>query len=198
MTIRELIDHIYSKTKLNRGLKILLMVNTILVFSTGLFAPFYVLFVEKIGGGIALAGLSWGLFSVVTGVLILIFSDWGLKVQRQERLVALGYTIRAVVFLSYAFMDNIPQLIMTQVLWGIGTAVGAPAFDVLYSKHTDNEGSLWQWGQYEGIASIAIGISALIGGLVIAGLGYQMLFIIMAIICLILGMYIWRLPKEVL
>ena len=183
---------------MNRGLRILLMVNTLLTFATGLFAPFYAIFVMKIGGDVVFAGLSWGLFSVTTGLLVLIFSDWGLKVQQPERLVALGYIIRSAVFLSYAFMGNIPQLILTQVLWGIGAAVGAPAYDSLYSKHTDQEGSLWQWGQYEGITSIAVGISAIIGGLVIAWLGYTMLFVIMAIIYLISGMYIWSLPKDVL
>ncbi len=198
MAIKDLINRIYNKTRLNRGLRVLLASNAVLTFSIGLFAPFYAVFVQKIGGNIVFAGLSWGLFSVVTGVLVLAFSDWGLRVQRQERLVALGYATRSIVFLSYAFMNNIPQLLMTQVLWGIGTAVGAPAFDSLYSKHTDSDGSLWQWGQYEGLSSIAVGISALIGGLVIAWLGYRMLFILMAAICLALGVYIWRLPKDVL
>lgn len=198
MTFRELLSHIYNKTEFNRGLRILLTVNTIITFSTGLFAPFYAVFVGKIGGSVAFAGLSWGLFAVVSGVLILVFSDWGLKVQQRERLVALGYAIRGVVFVSYAFMNNIPQLIITQILWGIGTAVGSPAYDALYTKHTDNEGVLWQWGQYEGVTSIAVGLSALIGGLIIEELGYVTLFVIMAIICFGVGSYIWHLPKEVL
>ncbi len=176
----------------------MLTVNTILVFAMGLFSPFYAVFIEKLGGNIAFAGLAWGLFSIVTGVLVLIFSAWGLKVQRESKLVSLGYAIRGIVFVSYAFMTNIPQLIITQVLWGVGAALGAPAFDSLYSKHTDNETSMWQWGQYEGVTSIAVGLSALVGGLVIELLGYQSLFIGMALICLISGAYIWSLPADVL
>ncbi|MCL4405183.1 MAG: MFS transporter [Patescibacteria group bacterium] len=193
----DLVGHIYSKSIFSRGLKILLTVNTFIVFATGLFSPFYALFIEKIGGGVIFAGISWSVFSIVSGVLVLVFSDWGLRVfHHRERLVALGYVIRGAVFVSYAFMTNLPQLIVTQLLWGIGAAVGAPAFDSLYTKNTDSERSLKQWSRYEGVTSIAVGLSALIGGLIIEELGFPVLFIIMAAICLLIGIYIWSLPKD--
>ena len=198
MGIRHLLGFILPQRKLNKGLSILIAVNTAMVFILGMFVPFYAVFVQKIGGDIAFVGLSWAVFSIVAGVLTLLFGKWQLKVKEQELLLALGYCIRGVVFLSYAFIDSIPQLILTQVLWGIGVALGTPAFDAIYSSHTDHENSIVQWGQWEGIASIAVGLAALVGGVLIQAVGYSIVFIGMSILSFALGAYIWRLPRTTL
>lgn len=184
--------------RLNRSLRILILTNTILVFVFGLFVPFYAVFVQHIGGSIAMAGFTWALFSIAAGVLILLLSRWEIRVKEQELLLALGYIIRGVAFLSYAFMSTMSQLVVTQLLWAIGMALGVPAFDSIYSTHTDKDNSIQQWGSWEGIASISSGCAALVGGLLIQAFGYPAVFLSMAIICFLLGIYIWLLPREVL
>ena len=133
---------IFPKTGLNRSLRILITVNSVLVFIMGLFAPFYAVFVQQIGGSIAFAGLSWAIFSIVSGVLIFLFSNWQMKVKEPELLIALGYILRGGVFMSYVFMTSIPQLIITQIFWGVAVALGTPAFDSVYSNHTTRENSI--------------------------------------------------------
>jgi len=169
-----------------------------MVFVVGIFAPFYAVFVENIGGSIAFAGLSWAVFSIVAGFLTLLFSKWQLEVKEQELMLALGYFIRGGVFLSYAFMGSITQLILTQVLWGIGVAIGTPAFDAVYSAHTNKQDSIIQWGHWEGVAAIATGVAALLGGVLIEIAGYPFVFFAMAVFCFLLGTYVWKLPREVL
>lgn len=198
MNIKEFFAIILPGARLNKSLRILIFTNTIMVFIMGLFSPFYAVFVQKIGGGVALAGLSWAIFSIVAGILILLFCQWQIKVKEQELLLALGYFIRGTVFLSYAFMGSIAQLIFTQVLWGIGSALGTPAFDSIYGSHTNKSDSIVQWGQWEGIASISIGLAAIIGGVLIQTMGYFIVFIGMAVLSILLGIYIWRLPREIL
>ena len=169
-----------------------------MVFVIGLFAPFYAVFVEGLGGNIAFAGVSWALFSIVSGILTLFFTRWELKFHEQELLLALGYIIRAIVFLSYAFMTSIFQLMVTQVLWGIAAAIGSPAFDAVYSAHTNSEDSIVQWGGWEGIASIAAGVAALLGGFFIQVFGFTPVFLGMAVISFFLAIYLWALPRELL
>ncbi len=130
--------------RLNRPLRILIVTNAILMFLVSLFAPFYAVFIASLGGGIALAGLSWALYQIVSGVLILLFSQWELKIKEPELLIALGYLLRGGVFLSYAFMETFTQLFITQILWGIATALGTPAFDAVYASHTTAEDSIVQ------------------------------------------------------
>jgi len=198
MNLKEFFGLIFPRERLNRSLRILITVNTGMVFVIGLLAPFYAVFVQKIGGSIAFAGFSWAVFSIVAGVFTLLFSKWQLKVKEQELLLALGYFIRGAVFLSYAFMGSITQLIFTQVLWGIGAAIGSPAFDAVYTAHTSKESSIMQWGQWEGVASIATGFAAIIGGILIQATGYLIVFLGMSVLSFLLGVYIWRLPRKVL
>ncbi len=188
----------FLPTRLNKSLRILISVNAMLVFVVGLIGPFYAIYVQKIGGGISFAGFSWGLFSIVTGILTLLFSRWGLKVKEQELLIALGYILRAAVFLSYAFMDSMAELILTQILWGVAVALGTPAFDATYTAHTTAGECMFEWGNWEGIAAIASGVAAIAGGFMIQFFGFQPLFFIMSGIMALLGIYIWTLPRSLL
>ncbi len=170
-----------------------------MIFVLGMFSPFYALYVQKIMGGNALiAGLAWGLFAITTGLLTLFFTRWKLNMKEPELLIALGYGIRGVVFLSYAFMYGIPQLLFTQLLWGLAAAIGVPAFDAVYSQHTDKDGALSEWGKWEGFASITAGLAAITGGFLIQGFGYEIIFMIMAFSSFFLAWYIWKLPRELL
>lgn len=196
--IKKVFSFLLPDTRLNHSLRILLMTNATLVFIMGLFAPFYAVFVQEIGGNIAFAGFSWAIFSIVAGVLIFMFSRWELRVKEQELLIALGYLLRGGVFISYAFMTTLAQLVVTQILWGIAAALSTPAFDSVFASHTTQDASIVQWGSWEGVSAIATGVAALIGGLVIHALGYQVIFITMAAISLVLAAYIWFLPREVL
>lgn len=199
MRFIKLLAFLFPARKLNRSLRILIAVNTAMVFIVAMFAPFYAIYVQdKIGGNLAIAGFSWAIYPIVAGILIFIFSQLGMKVKEQELLLALGYFIRGLVFLSYAFMGSIGQLIFTQVLWGIGSALGVPAFDATYGKHTSSEKSIAEWGQWEGMAYIATGAAALISGIVIQLVGYFWLFCLMSAASVILGIYIWFLPRDLL
>ncbi len=196
--IKQVFAFVFPDRHLNRSLRILVVSNSIFVFIMGLFAPYYAVFIQNIGGSIAFAGFAWAIFSIVAGVLILLFSSWELKIKEPELLLALGYLLRGGVFISYAFMTSLPQLIVTQVIWGVAVALGTPAFDSLYASHTDKEASIAQWGGWEGIAAIMTGAGALIGGLVIQSFGYGAVFIGMALISFGLGVYIWKQPRDLL
>ncbi len=198
MTIRQLFRIAFPDTKLNPSLRILITTNTILVFIMELFVPFYAVFILRLGENLAFAGFSWALFYIVSGILTLTLARWEVRVKEQELLIATGYFVRSIVFISYVFMTSIPQLLLTQVLWGAAAALGNPAFDVVYARHTDSENSILQWGQWEGIASIAAGTAALVGGIIVESFGFQTIFMIMAGMSFSLGLYIWRLPREAL
>lgn len=198
MKIKNLFRFVLPQVRPNRSLRILIAANTLMNFTIGIFAPFYAVFVENIGGTIAFAGLSWALFSVVAGLLTLLFRRWQLRVKEQELLLALGYIIRGTVFLSYAFMGGIVQLLLTQVLWGIASALGTPAFDAVYSAHTRQKDSIVQWGQWEGISAIATGLAAIVGGVLFQFIGYSPVFVGMSLLSFVLGIYIWWLPRKLL
>jgi len=198
MNLFNVVAFLFSPRKLNKSLRVLISVNTVMVFIVSMFAPFYAIFVQSIGGNLAVAGFTWAVYPIVAGILTFLFSQWEMRVKEQELLMAVGYFIRGLVFMSYAFMGSIAQLIFTQVLWGIGTALSTPAFDATYSSHTSHEGSIAEWGQWEGMSSVATGVAALVSGIVIQSVGYTWLFSGMSAASIVLGIYIWLLPRELL
>ena len=198
MNFFKIVSCMVPARKLNKSLRILVMVNTTMVFTVAMFTPFYAIFVQKFNSNIAIVGFSWAVFPIVAGLLTFLFSRWQMKVKEQELLLAVSYFIRGAVFLSYAFMGSISQLILTQILWGVGSALGTPAFDATYGAHTSREGSIAEWGQWEGMAAIATGMAALLSGVIIQMVGYFWLFSTMALVSVFLGIYIWRLPRELL
>ncbi len=198
MDIRAIYRFLLPDMHLNKSLRILITLNTGMTFIIGVFAPFYAVYVQEVGGDIAFAGFAWAVMQIVSGVLTIFFTRWSLRVHEQELLLALGYLLRAGVFLSYAFMDSMGQLILTQVVWGIAAAIGVPAFDAIYSGHTTKDESIGQWGGWEGIAGIAAGVAALLGGFIIQAFGFQPMFFAMAAVAFFLALYIWLLPREVL
>jgi predicted MFS family arabinose efflux permease len=196
--IRRIFSVVFPGAGLNKSLRILIMLNMAITFVIGIFAPFYAVFVAKIGGDIAFAGFSWAILGIISGILTLFFTKWELRIKEQELLLALGYFIRGVVFLSYAFMASMSQLILTQILWGVAVAISVPAFDAIYSAHTTRDGSIAEWGGLEGVSSIATGVAALIGGIVVQTFGFQPIFFVMSGVAFFLALYIWFLPREVL
>lgn len=179
-----------SDAQRNTEAKTLIFINAGYTFAVGMFAPFYAVYVAKIGGGAALAGVSWAIFSIVSGLLILLLSKWELHVRKRHVLLAVGYLIRAAAFVSYAFMYTVPQLLVTQILWGIGSALGTPAFDALYASSISEKEAIAQWGDWEGLSAIATGIAALAGGFLIQWVGFTPLFLIMAGLATVLGVSI--------
>jgi hypothetical protein len=196
--IFNIIAGVFPTRKLKKSLRILVLANAAMVFVVAMFAPFYAVYAQKINANIAIVGLSWAVYPIVAGFLTFLFSRWQMKVKEQELMLALSYMIRGGAFFSYAFMGGILQLILTQILWGIGSALGAPAFDSLYSSHTSNEGSVAEWGQWEGMALMAQGIAAVTSGVIIQAVGYTWLFAAMSTVSFFLGIYIWKLPRELL
>ncbi len=198
MSFVRVIAGMFPPRKLNKSLRVLVGVNTAMVFIVAMFSPFYAVFIRKISGNLAIAGFSWAVYPIVAGILIFLFSRWEMRVKEQELLLAVGYFIRGAVFLSYAFMGSLAQLIFTQILWGVGSALSVPAFDATYASHTSKEGSIGEWGQWEGMAYISTGLAALLSGFFIEYMGYFWLFCLMSAASVALGVYIWRLPREIL
>jgi MFS family permease len=182
----------------NHSLRILLFVSTAMTFVLGILAPFYALYVVKLGGDVETAGVSWAAFSIVSGVLMLSFTVWETSVKDKKLLYASGYFLRAITFFLYIFISSMYELILAQILLGISLALSNPAFDALFMKHTDKNKEIAEWGGWEGCTAIATGCAALFGGYVIQNYGFVSVFSVMCIISLSLGLYLVLLPREIL
>lgn len=174
---------------MQRKLKILLFASSLSMLAAGFLGPIYAIFVEEIGGDILTAGTSYAVFSIAAGLLIFFVSRWEDHVKHQEKLVVLGYALGVLGFLGYLLIRNPFDLFVVQVVFGIGAAVGTPAYDGLYSKHLDKGKFASEWGAWESMAYIITGISAAIGGFVVSLYSFKVLLTAMLLISL-LGLFV--------
>jgi predicted MFS family arabinose efflux permease len=194
--IEILVEDVGKKNKW--GIKILLLSSTITTFLTGLFAPFYILYVEKLGGDIEKAGTSLAVFSIVSGVLILAFSVWESSVKDKKKLYVGGLLLRALVFALYIYIDSYYMLLLTQFLLGISAALVNPSFDALFTEHLTKEKVIAEWGGWEGLTAIATGAASFVGPYLIIHFGFSFLFISMSLITTLIAIRLLMLPRETL
>jgi MFS family permease len=160
-------------------MRILLLSVFLYYLAGGLIGPLYAVFVQKIGGDLLTAGSAYAVFSIVSGVLIFLMSRWEDRVRHQEKMIVLGSGVAALGFLGYIFVSSPWELLVVQAIFGLEYAIGAPAFDSMYSKNLDKGRYATEWGEFESMRMAVLGISAVAGGVVAGVLGFRVLLVVM-------------------
>jgi len=167
---------------MKKELKILLIASALTSLAGGLFGPIYAVFVQEIGGDLLTAGGAFSIFSIIAGVMIYFISQWEDRVKHQERLIVAGYALGSLGYLGYLFVQSPMHLFGVQVILGVATAVGTGAYDGVYSRNMDKGKFASEWGMWEAMYYIVVGISALAGGILADAYGFKALFMIMFIV----------------
>ena len=183
---------------LNKPLRILLATNSMILFATAMLGPIYALFVEKVGGSLLDAGFAGGVFALAAGVTVIISGKYSDKIKESELVVVFGYIIIGCGYLLYILVNSIWMLLLVQVLVGFGEAIYSPAFDSVYSRHLSLTKVSRQWGAWESTNYFTTAIGAIFGGLIATVFGFNILFLIMAMLCFTSAVYIIRLPRKIL
>lgn len=182
---------------LNRALRILLITNSLILVAGAMLGPIVALFVEQIGGDILDAGYAGAAFALAAGITVVISGKYSDRVKHTEHIVVIGYLLVAIGYTLYVFVNSIWLLLLVQLIIGFGEAIYAPAFDSLYSKHLTSHKEGTQWGIWESMNYFSIAGGALIGGIIAHYLGFNVLFLVMAVLSLLSALYIYFLPKNV-
>ena len=183
---------------LNRKLRILYITNGFVLLAGAMLAPIYALFVEDMGGDLLDAGLTSTVFFLTAGIVTLLSGKYSDKIKENELIVVFGYVIMAIGFSLYLFASSIWMLYIIQFVIGLGEAIYSPPFDAIYSKYLDKGKSGDQWGIWEAMSYFSIAAGAFAGGLVVTYFGFNSIFVIMSLLCLMSAIYIYRLPRKVL
>ncbi len=141
--------------------------------------PIYAIFVERIGGSILEASGAWAVFALTAGILMYLIGRWEDRHKHHLKMLFFGYLITAFAFLGYIFISSPAELLVLQIIAGIGSAIIFPSYDALYSGYLDKGRPASEWGMLEGMERIVAAISALIGGIIASYLGFNVLFFAM-------------------
>jgi MFS family permease len=170
---------------MKKRLAILLWTSFFINLAAGLFGPLYAVFVEEIGGNLIHAGFAYSIFSIFSGGLIYFIGRWEDRFKHQENLLVASRFLACIAFFGYIFISNVYELYAIQLFLGIAFAIGSPAFSSLYSKNLQKGKYASQWGMWDSMYGVTVGISAIIGGYIAQFYGFRPLFVLMFIISVI-------------
>lgn len=165
-------------TRLNR---ILLAASFFGLFPVGLLLPIYAVFVRNIGGDILDAGIAYGLFSISSGVFVLLMTKTDLFKKHLRQMVVIGYLMVAIGQAGYFFIGTPTQLFLTQVIIGIATGILDPSWDSLYSVEKTEVDAIRAWSLWSGGQRMITGLGAVFGAIVVAAYSFTLLFCVMLV-----------------
>lgn len=169
------------KTKMNNRCKILLKASMSASFAMGLLAPLYALFVQKVGGSVLDIGFAYAIFAILTGLFIMIMGNSGFFMKHVRKMVPIGYALMTIAYINYIFVKNPTQLFISQAILGIATGMLEPSWDAVFSEKLSEKQEIKNWTMWSGSINIILGISAIIGSLIISNYSFKVLFILMSV-----------------
>lgn len=99
--------------------------------------------------------------------------------------LALSNFIRGAAIIWLAFAGHLWELYTVQAITGFAKSLNLTSWRILFSKFLDSNHAGVQWGIYDTIMSIGLGIAALLGGVIGQEFGFQYVVLIGGIMSLI-------------
>lgn len=180
----------------NAVIRMLLVTESLWSFGAGLFFPIFAIFSAQVGGDILDAGIAAAIFILVTSLLEYPIGKLIDRFQEKWFIVA-DYLLEAVVFFGYMFVTNIYELFALQIVLGIANAIGDPAWESLYDRHTPERGSGSAWARSHMVVGIFNAAGIVIGVLIIKEYGFDFVFALGAVFSLIAALTAARFIKTV-
>lgn len=161
------------------NLRFLLFVNLFSLAGYYIFVPLYAVFAAQFSISPKTISLIWGLYSLATACLILVFGRFE-NHKSKGKMAVFGYFIYALGALSFLLVHNERMLVVVLLFNALGAGITLPAYKAMFARNNlkGRESEQWSWLDAGNMVAAALGAS--IGGLVIGEFGFRGLFIAMA------------------
>lgn len=164
----------------NKTLRALFITNGIFVLGANLLGPLYGLYVERIGGSVVQVSFAWAILMASTTLTYLCLTKFSKVINKPSTLLALGFLIRAFVWLSYSLNNNLAVFFALQLILGIGEAMGTLGFDVIFAEHLDKQRHVLDYAEWKLMENIILVAATLSGGFIVKLYGFTTLFVVMS------------------
>lgn len=183
---------------MNKSLRTLLVANGVFILAASLLGPLYAVFVAGIDQAVLAVSLTWST-ALVTGVILTFFvSRFGDRVKEKEYLLIAGFLLRALAWFGFIFVGSLRDLVLLQIVIGMGEAVGNPAFDVLFSQHLDKNKRVFDYSNWKIMEKLMMAGGVFLGGLVVTYFGFPVLFALMSFLALVVSAFLFTQPRTLL
>lgn len=181
---------------MNSNYKIFLTASSILSFAIGFYSPFFIIFIQKLGGGdIKQFGFSIGLMALAFSVTSYFTGKYSDKFGRKIFLVIGGFTFSIVIIL-YTFVETIIQLNILQIVYGAVNALYMTMETSFLGDITEKKTRGLNIGKYRALTGLFEALAIMGGGYLISFIGFKLIFYIAAIFIIIATLLLVQLKKE--
>lgn len=174
-------------TLVNRVIRYLVISDFVLNFAFGLLAPIFAVFIlNSIEGGslrvIGLATTFYWISRTLTTVPLSRLMDHTDGERDEFYFVIVGTFIMSSLPLFY-LLANLPwHVYVIQLIMGIANSMAVPGWRILFTDHLDKGKTGFEWSLEDIAIGTSVGISAYIGSILADKFGFQIVFILLAIL----------------
>lgn len=164
---------------MNRNIKILLTCSIFIHAAHNFLAPIYAIFMERIGGTLFDAGFAIGIYALLKGVCYFLASATLQKVSSRKFLVFFGYLLFALGYSLYLFAQTPYHVFAIQALLAIAETIMNPAWSAIIATSLEKGREVHIYSHFYGYRSIFEGIAAILGGIFVMQMGFDLVFLFM-------------------
>jgi MFS family permease len=167
-------------------------------FAVEFFAPFYVVFVQGIGGTLIIAGSTWAIYKLGSALFMIVSGRLADSIGSKNMMV-IGHVIRIVGTAGYFFITSVWHLFLIQIIHSIAHASILPGYRKLYSKNEDRGQEGREWSYAIAMEDVVVAFAIFLGGVTAEYFGFTSIFVIMLVahsISLLIAVKI-RLSKKI-
>lgn len=172
---------------MNKVVKMMITSDFFLNCGWGLLSPIFAIFIvqnitvgdvteaAKIAGFAAL--FYWGVKSILQIPIGLYLDRIGGEKDDFWFMVT-GTFITGLVPFGFLFAFSSWHIYLLQVLYALGRAMVVPSWSAVYTRHIDPGREAIEWSADSTVLGIGIGLGGAFGGLLVAALGFQVIFVL--------------------
>ncbi len=162
------------------NMSLFMAVSSFWYLAIGLLGPFYVIYVQEIGGSVETLGMAFGIMVVAQSVTSIFAGKISDKFGRKPFLLLIGY-LNAVIFLAYTMISNLTQLYAIQMVWGMVDAIDVVVTQAFLADMTKKSDRGMKIGKFQTVVGLSRGLSIMIGGYIVGMYGIEIIFYISAL-----------------
>ncbi len=175
---------------INKIIKILILSDIVVTSAFGFVAPIFALFItDKIQGGtietVGYAAAFYWLTAVLTRLPIARFVDRTKSEKDDFYFMIFGSIAISAVPFFYLLSDKIWHIYLIQAFFGLGYSLRLPGWFGMFTRHIDKGQEGYEWSFDSVAAGAGSAVTAALGGILAARLGFDALFILIGAISVI-------------
>jgi MFS family permease len=188
-------EEIYPKTqkekiileRINPVVRFLTISDILVLGGFGLLSPIFAVFItgQISGATVETVGIAEGLYLLARSLTQIPFGRLIDKIKGEKDdfwFLFIGTLLLSFIPIAYIFCDTPLKLYAAQFVYGIVSGATLPTWLAIFTRHIDRDREGLEWGIYQTSAGLSGAIFASLGGFVAASFGFDVLFVIVAVL----------------